>query len=180
MDIAYSEQLKELMGLIVAGEPRPKILARARELKVQLSTAWAELQRVITLLDGMVNQYAPDKDWTPGFWLPSANVQQSSLVFRAGVPVMPQRRFTFVSSPEHIAEVAQRVASKKGIVDTSKIIKQLRTEGDQRPERELAIGIGNTLARRGWKRIMTGLYKLSEQEKGEEEIVEAPKRLPGT
>jgi hypothetical protein len=179
MENVYSEQLKELMGLIVRGEPKPKILTRAKEIKVQLSTAWTELQRVISLLDGMVNQYAPDKDWPMGFWLPSPKVEQPSFVFRTGVPMMPPRRITLITSPEHIAEVARRVAASDGIVETDKIIKQLRTEGEQRPVRDLAIGIGNTLARRGWTRIGTGLYQLSESEKSEEEIVET-KRLPGT
>lgn len=171
MEDQYSDQLKELMALIVSGQPKPQILARAKEIKIQLSRAWTELQRVIGLLDGMVAQYAPDKEWHPGFWLPSSNLTQDIMIRSGFIPPRPPtltsiRRppaFSVVASPEHIDGIAHKLA-KDGVVHSNDIIRQLRTEGDSRPEKDLAIGIGNVLIRRGWQHMATGIYRVKSQQ----------------
>lgn len=168
MDTTYSAQLKEVMDLIMKEAPKPQILAKARDIKIRLSTSWTELVRVINLLDGMVNQFAPDKDWPQGFWLPPTPIQAVPPPrFIAQSGVVTPRQTSLVTQPQRILEVAKGVMTE-GIVASKTIIDRLRAEGDQRPEKSLAISVGNVLTRHGWQWVGPGKYRLVEKQEGKE------------
>jgi hypothetical protein len=164
MDTVHSAELRELMKLIIEEAPKSKILTKARKIKIGLSTSWMELQRVIGLLDGMVNQYAPDSDWQQGFWLPTSPQR----VILQATSARPITRLTSLRTrPYRILEVAKGVTIDD-TVTTKSIIDQLRAEGDQRPEKNLAVSVGNVLVRHGWERVGTGKYKLVGDSKAKE------------
>jgi hypothetical protein len=159
MDTAYSDRLKELMTLIIGEAPKPQILSKAKALKIELSISLKDIQEVIHLLDGMVNQYARDEAWVDGFWLPESSERELP---RFSAPTLrgmrEPARVSLAPNREHVLDIANKVASN-GIVDTKDVIRQLRAEGDQHPDRALAIGTGNILVRHGWQKIAVGKYK---------------------
>lgn len=162
----YADRLKEVMNLITSQSSKAQILKKARALKIDLTASWNEIQKIITLLDLMVGQYAPDEDWVDGFWMP-----QSDLQLPRFTPMRERTRISVSPKPNHIVEVARKLASD-GIVNTADVIRQLRMEGDQRPEKNLAIGIGNVLTKREWQKLGVGKYRTPEawkerKEKGE-------------
>ena len=168
METKYSERLREILSLIVDQAPESKILAKAKQLKIDISTSWMELQEGISILDGVVKAFTTSKDWQRGFWFPSpppiVAVQPPRFI---GQGTGTSRPAFLVARPERILEVAHG-AAKEGKVTTKIIVNQLRAEGDQRPERSLAVSVGNVLTRHGWQRVEPGKYKLVEKQEGKE------------
>ncbi|MDO8692350.1 MAG: hypothetical protein Q7R39_20455, partial [Dehalococcoidia bacterium] len=105
MDREYAERLKEIMKLIVEGAATSTILGKAREIKIELTMASSELQRTLSLLDGMINAYAPDKDWPQGFWTPVPTTQGMATVTVRRMHVVPAA--SLVTRPERVVEVAK-------------------------------------------------------------------------
>jgi hypothetical protein len=165
----YDEPLQDVMGLIAKKSSKNKILARAKEVKIEITKAWAEAQQAITFLDSMVNRYVPDKDWPQGFWFPPPPVikavQPSPFMVPRGV--VTSSPISLVTRPQRIVEVANQLMTD-GTVSTKSVIDQLRAEGDQRSEHSLAVSIGNVLNRHGWRRVEPGKYKLVEKQEGKE------------
>jgi hypothetical protein len=124
----------------------------------------------------MIDRYAPDPEYPKGFWFPPQQPTPiSNVIIRSPIGVITnppiqrvQAQVTLVSDPKHILDLALKLSSD-GIVETKSIISQLRTEGDVRPDRDMAKSIGNILARYEWKRLETGKYKKLEG-KGKEEV----------
>ncbi|MBI2849708.1 MAG: hypothetical protein HYX80_01540 [Chloroflexi bacterium] len=161
MQSKYDDSLLEIMDLVVKKSQKTQILTRARALKMEITQAWADAQQAIQYLDAMISRYAPDKDWQSGFWIGQPTTTAVRQIWGVGASVpQPRRPVSTTTRPEHIVEVAKRVVSN-GVVDTKAIISQLRTEGEQRPERALAISIGNILSDKGYKRIGVGKYSQS-------------------
>lgn len=152
----YSERLKEIMALIVQGAPKAKILAKARQIKDDLSATWLEAQRTLTLLDGMISTYAPDKDWIAGFSVPPPS--PPSVRFIGSLPQMARQR-RFVTRSERVQEVA-KLSAVDGKVAAKTVAERLRAEGDERSEKVIAIAVGNVLVRHGWERTGVGQYRL--------------------
>jgi hypothetical protein len=167
MESSYSDRLKEVMALIVNEAPKSKALAKARALKSDLSASWHEIQDVIGLLDAMVGQFVPDEDWVDGFWMPEADLQPLPRFS----PMRERTRISVTPSREHILEIARKVAFD-GVVNTADVIRQLRMEGDQRLEKNLAIGIGNVLTKREWQKLGVGKYRTPEAWKEKKETGE--------
>lgn len=169
MDSGYSEKLRGIMELIVKQEPKAKILNRAKQVKIELTQTFADVQQAVILLDSMVNRWAPDKGWPQGFWMPPQPVQAPQVVIQRGFPIAPAVKVpgSLVTRPERIVEVARGLVVD-GVVVTKAVVDRLRAEGDQRPEKSLAIGVGNVLIRRGWKKVGVGRYKMPEQSKEKE------------
>jgi hypothetical protein len=165
MESMYSDRLREVIALIVNNKaPKSQALTKARALKAELSASWHEIQDVIDLLDATVRQFVSDEDWVDGFWIPEEDLPPlprfSGMRERTRISMSPSR--------DHILEVARKVASD-GIVNTADVIRQLRMEGDKRPEKNLAIGVGNVLTKRGWQKLGVGRYRTPEAWKEEKE-----------
>lgn len=175
----YSEQLKQLMEMIVAGVSKEDILESGKALKINLSRDFVEAQRIIGLLDGIISQFAQNESWPMGIWLHPQQQPQQSIVIR-GTPfgqgqvtlqTSPLQRATTANPNRRILELARRYAVN-GFVHTSEISKQLRIEGDLRPERNMAKKVGNVLVRNGWDWVETGKYKLVQTKNREGELSE--------
>jgi hypothetical protein len=172
MESTYSEQLKELMGLVIEGKPKPQMVAKARELKVQLTKYWEELQRSMNLLDSMVSQYAPDEQWTTGFDKPLP----TKIIYAHGI--QSQESFgratvNLLASPAQIIEIARKLVNKDGLLNTDEVIVQLKAQGDLRASSDIGKTVGNVLHRDGWIRLNTGLYELPEEKKKKEENIDS-------
>ena len=163
MDSRYNEPLEQIMSLIVAKTPRTKVIAKAREVKIAITKDYYDAQQAITFLDGMINRYTPAEDWPQGFWKPTP---QPTIIprpgFAPGLTQPRQRPASLVTRPERILDIA-RGLMKEGIVTTKTIAAQVRAEGDQRTELNLAVSIGNVLNRNGWHRVEPGKYRLKKE-----------------
>ena len=160
---SYSERLKELMNLIGKNAPRAQIIAEAKALKTDMIASSNEIRRVVNLLDLMVGEYAPDPEWVEGLsWRESAKHESPTSSSAAPTVVRKGARASSASGPEHVLAIANKM-SVGGIVATKDVTQQLRAEGDQRSDKALAIGVGNSLAWHGWQKIATGKYKKKEE-----------------
>lgn len=165
MQSKYDEPLAEIMSLIVGKAPKSKIITRAKEIKIEITTAWSDAQQAIAFLDQMINRYSPDMEYPQGFLFQNP----PQVVIRPGTAITPTpMRVSVIADATHILELTKKLASD-GVIETKSIINQLRTEGDQRPDRDMSKSIGNILARNGWKWVGTGKYQLSEQKDTKEE-----------
>ena len=159
MESRYDPDLQEIMSLIVNKSPKSKIISRAKEVKIEITRAWSDAQMAIAFLDQMVNRYSPDPDYPQGFFMQNPTpILVRPRALTSSVPT----KVSVITDTAHVLELALRFASD-GVIETKNIINQLRTEGDQRPERDIAKSIGNILSRNNWERIGTGKYKLLEQ-----------------
>lgn len=165
MESKYAPQLEEVMKLIVTHAPRPKIIAKGKEVKIELTKGFSDIQQAIMSLDNMINIHSPDPDWPLGFWQPPQPASAQRFVVQSGFT--RQKATGLQVRPARILEVAKG-ASAEGSVLTKTIIDQLRAEGDQRPDRALAVSVGNVLTRHGWQRVEQGKYKLIEKKEGKE------------
>lgn len=139
MDI-HTEQFNKIVSLFVNKAPPEQILDEIKDLKEKITKSIKELQRMPALLDGLAEQYdvhpvTHEQKWTS---------------------LKPS---TFVSSDpkKRIAEIATRLAVD-GIINTQDIIPELRSLGDEKPDKTQLIRIGNILHQRGWEKIGTGKY----------------------
>jgi len=166
MSVEYSTQLKELMKLVLDDAPKNKIHARASDLKLNLTASFMELQRVINLIDGIVNQYAPVQDWRIGFVFPQSSTS-TSMVAKPVQTRLPGigKTSPIGRRPQRILEIAKG-AIVEGVVNVQDVRKQLQAEGDQRKENVIAITVGNVLVRHGYQRVGAGKYKLREDKEG--------------
>jgi hypothetical protein len=178
MSSQYDALLQEVMGLILSKTPKARIIARAKDVKSEITAAWSDAQQAINFLDLMIERYAPDPEYPKGFWFtPPQSNQVFNPVNRNTISTLTnpivQRippRITLISDPKHITDLAIKLSSD-GIIETKTIIAQLRTEGDIRLDRDMAKSIGNILARYGWQRVEPGRYKQQElTEKGGEKV----------
>ena len=171
MPSKYDAQLMAIFALIHEKAPKNKILDKARELKNEVVEAWADAQQTSTFLDSMIARWAPDQSWQLGLWMPAQMPQQSIQRF-VGTPTLisiGQKTMPLTASHERVLEIANGVV-KDGIVNTGSIVEQLRSEGDQRSEKNISISVGNNLTSHGWKRVGRGMYRLPEERKNEDRV----------
>jgi hypothetical protein len=163
MESKWNEPLDEIMGLVhdTKRVGRVKTITRAKEVKNEILTAWADAQNAVQFLDNMINRYLPGSDWPQGFFIPPQPGTQ--LMFQPGVGMVQQQRLavSLIIRPEQILEIAMGLVVD-GAVETKDVISQLRALGDQRPDRSLAVSVGNVLIRRGWERVGSGKYRLKQ------------------
>lgn len=167
-DSKITELLKELGSLTLNDAPKEQILTKAVEIKAYLQDVWYELGRATNLVDSTVNAFVPDEKWEIG--LPTERIKVPAPSLSTTSPSKPRATLVTTASLEHILEIARKV-SADGIVETKYIIAQLKSEGDTRPDSDIAKSVGNTLARNGWERVGTGKYKLREEQKVTKDIL---------
>lgn len=143
--------VKVVMKAVAENQAKEEILSQAKEAKAKISSTIRELQQAMVLLDNIVATFVPDL----GNSLDTPKVR---------VSLKPSTFVEYAPTNEHIFELAEKFTSN-GSVETSSIITQLRSEGDDRPDRSLAISVGNILARNGWESIAQGLYRKKEVRK---------------
>jgi hypothetical protein len=171
----YDSDLQEIMRLIIDKSPRAEILVKAKDIKIEISRAWTDAQQAIAFLDQMINRYVPDAEYPQGFWVePQPNLIRPGVAYSAPIrhsnvnpSIRPTMRIAFNIDHNHILEIAKKLTTN-GTVKTKAIIRQLRTEGDPRPESTLLKSVGNILNRNNWVHVGTGEYKQPEEKENKD------------
>lgn len=161
-DNTMTDLLKELASLAVNQAPKEQILAKAWEAKVYLQEVWIDLGVAIGYIDSTVNAFAPDPSWQNG--LPTDKIATPSTAQPPSASSSKPASTLTITGIEHILDVAKKVISAEGFIDTDNIVSQLKSDGDTRPDSDMKKSIGNILARYGYERIDTGVYKRINQE----------------
>jgi hypothetical protein len=143
-----SKQLvKDVMKLVTEDKPQKTILIEAQNVKSEINKEISELTQASKLLDSIIATFAREADHLIPTNKPSTHKEDSTQ------PLMP----LYIPTDAHILELADQF-KVNGTVDTDKIIEKLKSEGDTRADRGIAISVGNKLTRNGWKQIYTGMY----------------------
>jgi hypothetical protein len=163
MEVEQQKLVKDVMKAVADDEPKEEILKRARDAKVSLSAVWSEYQQAINMVDALVKTYVPSSEWQTGWWSPTIAAQQ----------LAPPTRPVLVQPPDKTKRVLAIATSLKAgeqkRVTVKAVMQQLRTEGDQRPDKKMAISIGNILSwSKKWKRVAPGEYEPVESASQEE------------
>ena len=153
MEVEQDKLVKDVFKMVAENEPRDVILAGARKAKISLSAIWSEYQQAINLLDTIVATFTPVSDWQAGWWSPTVSAQQLAPKRPVGIQS--------ISNPQAVLAIAASLkASGQKTIDIKAIMEQLRIQGDQRPDRKMAISIGNILSwSKKWKRVAPGEYE---------------------
>lgn len=129
-----------------------KFLEKAREAKRENYETMLDLQRENAIIDNLVAKLMPDEEWMQGWWDGSSPVVRPRYI-QQNKPTPAQR------AQRVIAIANGLVRGGAQTVTTSKIAETLQAEGYEGQARDLAVSIGNTLAREGsWKRVKPGEY----------------------
>lgn len=143
-DRTAAERVSILLELAPTGS-RDSIRLAAKSAREGIAREIAELQRALDVVDTVVKWKAP------------AMVVALPMTQASGSAEVTVRR-------ERIGSIALELAGdSRGRVDTDAVFTRLREEGDQTPERDLKIAIGNVLTRAGWSRVATGIYEPPEE-----------------
>jgi hypothetical protein len=159
MEIEKQQLVKDLMKAIAEDASKSDVLILARKAKIDLSEVWSEYQRAINLVDSLVATYAPQKDWTVGWWSPEVTAKQLNPPIAPVLVQMPDRK-------EKVLAIAEEIKANGGkIILVSAIMERLRAQGDQRTATKMAISVGNILSwSKKWKKVASGQYKAIEKE----------------
>ena len=152
-----TKELWKLTSLIANEASEEDIVEKAREIKNRLTTTWQEIMKVVTTVDGLVANFAPNQEWQQGLVYLTGNMPTQ--LYKPSTPKLPAPR---IAAPKNArTDVVVRIAnelSKGQPINTKLILARLRAEGEQRPDRSVEVSIGNILTRRGWKKVRTGEY----------------------
>jgi len=167
MSKEYSKQLDELLQLYVQKADLASFMKYANKLKGELSIQSFELRRAMSVLDSLVNLYAPNEDWITGFILE----HQSEFPVRKDIKLRWKTRSTQSEQPqvsvkfskEQIRELAHTCANTNGEIETAEVIKQMKSKGDPREDSDIAKQVGNLLYQDGWERTGKGKYRLKKE-----------------
>lgn len=140
--------VKDVMKLVTDNQPKETILAEANKVRLKFTASIAELQQANKLLDSIVETFVIGDD-------------RPHVLGK--ITEAPPTKSLYFPTNEHVLELAGKF-KVNGTVDTSKVVKQLQSEGDSRSERGIAISVGNILNHNGWSNIFIGLYKEPAQE----------------
>ena len=157
----------DAIRLALEGPSDAEFLKKAHEAKQQLSASMYDLWREINLLDALVAQIAPGATWQTGF------LQAAELTNKSTVDLIPSQQRFVQTRAERILEIAdEMVGNGTNPVISKEIVAVLRREGERTPEANLAVSVGNVLARaEDWKRIGPGTYTYTYGvEEGEDDI----------
>lgn len=151
-----------LLNVYVASKRPPAEIARqARKVRDALNDEYSEIASTVRYVDSVVERYAPNEEWQQGMLslIPPAtkSTKADRLVPEAG---------TKTSRKESLKTAAIRIAEELGgngaTVTTKDIAEKAKSKGDPRPVKTIAISLGNSLVRSGWKKVSRGAYSRKE------------------
>ena len=142
--------LWDTFRLALEGAPTEEFLAKAKKAKADIVNRAYELWNDVTLLDQLVNRIAPEVEWKTGWAWELRSTTKSTPPEQHETP--RSQRILEIAE-ELVADGAKKVKSKT-------IVKLLIEEGYKGKERDLAVSVGNILARSdGWIKVSPGIYK---------------------
>ena len=139
-------------------EATPEFINIARQAKEDIMDAYYELARMVAILDNLVVQLAPEANWTPGAIGSSARDAYGRPIAR------PTAIIPYVTSPsrtDRILEISEWLMALEETtsVRSVAVAEELQKEGYEGTIRNLAVSVGNTLARaEGWEKVGPGEY----------------------
>lgn len=138
----------------LASEGASEFLDTARRAKVEIADAFYELWYRTNVLDNLVAQREPDAEWVNG--VPSEGRDAMGKLTTPTTPaaVRPGR-------PERIEAIVKVMVSQgASTIQTANVVEILQRDGYEGKARDLAVSVGNILARSGaWKRVNPGIYE---------------------
>lgn len=139
-----------------------EIAEKARQFKARLVDNWQQMSRHLSIVDGLVKEFAPHQPWQAGLVLnpfPMPPTPQPKTTLPPKVTVA--RR---VSKSDDVLRISKEISSKEGVVTSKQIAARLRAEGDTRSDKALETSVSNILNRQGWRKVHPGEYRLVEAE----------------
>ena len=138
--------------------PTAEFIVIARQAKEEIVDAYYELGRMVAILDNLVVQVAPEIDWTSG-----ATTGLDRDVYGRPLPRVAFPNVTSPSRTDRILEISERLIAMADEGTTSvrsvAVAEELQREGYEGSIRNLAVSVGNTLARaEGWYKVGPGEY----------------------
>ena len=161
--------VQEVLEMAAEADTDPRVLhAKGIETKQALWDEFGNMQRAISIIDGVIPYKTEGLPWSHGWVDPSAIGTQLVATMGRAVgsalgktepalqPLAAQRRRT--SRVLALAQDALNLGRTE--ITTDEIAETLQTEGDTTARRSLQTGVGNILSRTGkWERVRTGEYR---------------------
>ena len=141
----------DVVRLAANGAPVNEVIERAFKAKAEITALAYEQCRLISMVDGVIATLAPEIEWTTGWGATDPTRQIDDLV--GGRKIITGRS-------QRVFEIAVEMIDTNGTVTTKVVADQLEQEGYGDNPRDLAVSVGNLLARSDvWAKVAAGQYR---------------------